>query len=115
MSSEFNNSEFNNILYDVDKTMRHCFRSQAARCHEYTLFLNRMKVKYPDIAFENDSSATFQLPFVTTSNWKGLEKQFKHVDGFDQNDRSIFAVKYTRMLEARKLFERLNGNYEKFR
>lgn len=114
-------AEFTNIIYDVNKTLKHCFRQQAARCHEYVIFMNRMRFKYPDFNFAVGNPQLHAhvpyLTFITTnySNWKSVDNQLKTVDGFNQDDRSIFAVKYARMLEAKKLFERLEGDYEKFR
>lgn len=112
-------AEFTNIIYDINKTLKHCFRQQAARCHEYVIFTNQMRLKYPDLNFAGGEPHLYaqaaSLTYIATSNWKSVINQLNSTNIFNQDDRSIFAVKYARMLEAKKLFERLDGDYEKFR
>lgn len=108
-------AEFTNLTLTVEKTLRHAFRKQAARCHEYLVFLNRMKLKYPELDLANIASDNGQLPFVNPDNWKGIEKQLKNVEGFSEEDKKIFILKYGRMLKTKKLFKRLNGDYELYR
>ncbi len=108
--------EFTNQTYTVEKTLLMCFRAQAARCHEYVIFINRMMIKYPDMdSLSNIASNNGQLPFVTTHNWKSLDNQLKNIEGFSEADTLKFVQKYSRMVESKLLFQRLNGDYENYR
>jgi hypothetical protein len=75
-----------------------------------------MKIKYPDSDLSLTSVQPSDLHFVPSGGWHSVEKHVedKALDDFSQIDKNTFAVKYGRMLEAKKLFERLGGIYENY-
>lgn len=104
-------TEFTNIVYDIEKTLRHCFRQQAARCHEYVLYEYRTR-KLHDPTSE---APVKTITFVSSAGWS-KEPTFseKHFENWTEDEQKIIVVKYGRVFEAKRLFERLGGDYKNF-
>lgn len=113
-------AEFTNLTLSVERTLRHAFRKQAAASHEYVIFICYLYAKYSvpvRVNFEhlkNLNTKTFKYP--NPKLWSKTEVQDQYFDKAEisEHEFQTFTLKYNRLVKFKGLFERLNGDYQKY-
>lgn len=105
--------EFLDRVYTVEDTLKLLFQKQASRCHEYVLYRLSIQKKYETMNFGGEPNVA---KFEHSSIFINGEKFKKNLDTTTLTDQEKLQLlaKHRRMKDAKRLFERLNGDYKNY-
>lgn len=113
-------SEIDDQFANQPVTLKHLFRVQVARVHEYVVYYNFLKDKYANIP-KGFPEREFEVADFIKDNTKGLmsASDFEHMVSTQKaylspEEKIKILTKFNRMIKAKLNFQQSGGKYYNF-